>query len=473
MKTKDLLFFCALPLLLFLSAPLLPAQMSALPEVSYEQGKIVGSLPYGRHFFIIGSTHLPKGEKARLVEVKIWQLPGHYYGARRSARAVTSTQVAETLAGPPIVSSRWSADEANQEEVFRLYIDRPLEFASRYVLQFTYKVPVEFELDEDQKDELISRIADRVFDKVLEQGGITQSDIREIINMELGAYLGRMDEYAAYFSADARVYPKYENLPISSATLQRLSREIGSYSSTLQTLEFLKGQLAQAKAELDELEPGSEDAEAVKDAIASMEAQQQAAEEKIQTLRDALPDMLQIVRQKLVEARVTYTIEQPEALSMAEVDAIRIGTAFGGAMVGLNLPSKDRSFDALGYSALKFYLRPVDKRLPQPYLTGEYFVNRLSILAGVAFGGELEYRGQLLEKAIGVYPLLGFSFDVNRYMSIDVAATLFAQPSLSPLTQTSTLRVGPVIGINFDGDLFNRFQTMFSGSQYQINPGGN
>jgi len=123
---------------------------------------------------------------------------------------------------------------------------------------------------------------------------------------------------------------------------------------------------------------------------------------------------------------------------VAEVDAIRIGTAFGGALVGLNLPDESRSFDALGYSALKFYLRPVDKRLPQR-----------------------------------VYPLLGISFDVNRYMSIDLAGTLFAQPSLSPLTQNTNLRVGPVLGINFDGDLFNRFQTLFSGNQYQVNPGGN
>ncbi len=472
MKRKLLSLSCALSLLFFLPTPFVHGQMSALPEVSYEQGKIVGSLPYGRHFFITGSTHLPKGQKAQRVEVKIWQIPGHYYGARRTAEPVTATQIAETLAGPPVVSSRWSAEEANQDEVFRLYIDRPLEFASRYVLQFTYKTPVQFELDEDQKDELITRIADRVFAKVLEQGGITQEDIRQIINMELGAYLGQMDEYASYFSADAQVWPKYENLPISHATLQRLSREIGSYSSTLQTLHFVEDQLAQAKQELGELEPGSEDAEAVKEAMASMQAQKKAAEEKLQALRAALPEMLQIVREKLVEARVTYTIEQPEALSMAEVDAIRIGTAFGGAFVGLNLQDKSRAFDALGYSALKFYLRPVDKRLPQPYLTGEYFVNRLSILAGVALGGQLEYRGQALEKAIGVYPLLGLSFDVNRYMSIDLAGTLFAQPSLSPLTQNSTLRLGPVIGINFDGDLFNRFQTMFSGNQYQIDPAG-
>lgn len=451
----------------------LSAQMSALPEVSYEQGKIIGSLPYGRHFFILGSTHLPQDERARRVEVKIWQLPGHYYGAKRSAQSVTATQIAETLAQAPIVTSYWSADETDQTEVFRLYIDRPLEFASRYVLQFTYKVPVQFALDEDQKSELIDRIADRVFERVLEQGGIAQSDIRQIINMELGAYLGQLDAYAAYFSPHAEVYPKYENLPLSSATLERLSKEIGSYSAVLQTLAFLDEQLQQAQSELANLEVGSEEAKAVQEVIASMKAQKQAAEEQIKALRQALPDMLQIVREKLIEARVTYTIEQPDALSVAEVDAIRIGTAFGGALVGLNVLDEARSFDALGYSALKFYLRPVDKRLVQPYLTGAYFVNRLSVLAGVTLGGELEYKGQVLEKAIGVYPLLGFSFDASRYMSIDVAATLFQQASLSPLTQASELRIGPVIGINFDGDLFNRFQSLLGGQPYQVNPTGN
>ncbi len=471
MKKKFWPFISAVFLLLF-SYPI-RGQMSALPEVSYEQGKIIGSLPYGRHFFILGSTHLPKGERAKRVEVKIWQLPGHYYGARRTAQLPDANRVAEALAGPPLVTSYWSAEETDQIEVFRLYIDRPLEFASRYVLQFTYRVPVQFELDEDQKDELIRRIADKVFEKVLFQGGVSQRDIREIINKELGAYLGQMDEYAAYFSPNAEVYPKYENLPISSATLERLSREIGSFSATLQTIAFLEAQIKEAEEELAGLEAGSEEAQAVKEALEAMKEQKKEAEKKVEALREALPEMLHIVREKLIEARVTYTIEQPDALSVAEVDAIRIGTAFGGAMVGLNVLDPARSFDALGYSALKFYLRPVDKRLAQPYLTGEYFVNRLSVLAGVAFGGELEYRGQVLEKAIGVYPLLGLSFDVNRYMSIDLAGTLFAQPSLSPLAQTSDLRVGPVIGINFDGDLFNRFQTLFSGQPYQVNPTGN
>ncbi len=471
MKLENL--FLLLLLLLQGCVSGLSAQMSALPEVSYEQGKIIGSLPYGRHFFILGSTRLPEGQRARRVEVKIWQLPGHYYGARRTAEAVTATRVAETLAGPPVVASYWSADETDQTEVFRLYIDRPLEFASRYVLQFTYKVPVQFELDEDQKDEFIGLVAERIFDRVVEQGGVSQSDVREIINRELGAYLGRLDAYAAYFSPDAQVYPKYENLPLSRATLERLSREMGRFSSTVQTLSFLEEQMRQAEQELNELSPASEEAQAVKEALASMEAQKKAAEEKLMDLREALPGILQIVREKLIEARVTYTIEQPEALSVAEVDAIRIGTAFGGALVGLNVLDEARAFDALGYSALKFYLRPVDKRLAQPYLTGEYFINRLSVLTGLALGGTLEYKGQSLQKAIGIYPLLGFSFDVSRYMSIDLAATLFEQPSLSPLTQTTLLRVGPVIGIDFDGDLFNRFQTLLSGETYQINPIGN
>ena len=77
---------------------------------------------------------------------------------------------------------------------------------------------------------------------------------------------------------------------------------------------------------------------------------------------------------------------------------------------------------------------------------------------------------ETLEKALNFNPLLGFSYDVNRSLSIDGGATLFKQPSISPLQNRTDVRVGPVIGVNLDIDGFNRFSKLLGGEEYRIDP---
>jgi len=95
-------------------------------------------------------------------------------------------------------------------------------------------------------------------------------------------------------------------------------------------------------------------------------------------------------------------------------------------------------------------------------------------MLGVATSGSLEYRGQDLVKPIGITPVAGISYDFNRYFSLDLAATVFRQPSTSPLSSQKKTRFAPILGFTFDLDAFNRVKSLTGGEgPYNVSPTGN
>jgi hypothetical protein len=68
--------------------------------------------------------------------------------------------------------------------------------------------------------------------------------------------------------------------------------------------------------------------------------------------------------------------------------------------------------------------------------------------------------------------MVGFGYDFNRYFSLDLGMTIFKQQSVSPFSMNEKTRVAPVIGLNFDLDIFNRFSALFTGNNYTIKPAG-
>ncbi|MCB0706977.1 MAG: hypothetical protein KDC34_16795 [Saprospiraceae bacterium] len=463
-------------LIFLLFQVLLPAELEAqnsldIPEVSYDQGKIIGSLPYGRQFYIIGSSKLPNNGRADAVKVKIWSTGRTVFNRKKKLQQLTGDKIASILAGPPLDSAVWYADRTEDVNTYRLYMDKALQFSSEYMMEFTFSERVNFKLSEEEKTLVMGNIQNRVLAVGKSKGGIGVSEIQSIINEEVTTYLASQDQYASLFDGGTTTTSNYGNLPISPLTLQNLSQAIGRYVSQEQLITLLGPQVEQAKDELANMPADSPDRADLEMEIQSIEKQLNNAIGGSKDAQEQLPELLLIIRSKLIETYSSYVITSPEEISVTELNAIKIGTAFGGGMVGFNTFQDNKDLDVFGYTALKFYLLPVDKRIAQPYLAGPYFINKLSILVGVSVSGDLNYHGQILDKAVGFYPIIGLSYDVNRYLSIDLGTTLFKQPSISPLTNDSDIRIGPVIGINFDGDLFNRFNALFSGSDYKVNPG--
>ncbi|MBR9922873.1 MAG: hypothetical protein GYB31_18755 [Bacteroidetes bacterium] len=442
-----------------------------IPSITYSQGKIIGSLPYGRHFFIVGSSKLPSGGRADAVKVKIWSTGRTIFNSKKKLQPLEGNILASVLAAPPLDSAVWYADRTEDINTYRLYMDRALQFSSEYILEFSFSERVNFNLTEDEKTLIMNKIQARVMKLAQDKGGVSVSEIGNIINEEVAGYLSSTDEYASLFEGGVSTTSNYSNIPVSPLTLQNLSQVIGKMSSQQQIIDVLQPQIQEATQELAQMDSTSEETQDMKAQIQILQNQLDKAEANLKEAQDNLPTLLQVIRSKLVETYSSYVITSPEEISVTELNAIKIGTSFGGGMVGFNTFQENRDLDAFGYTALKFYLLPVDKRVADPYLTGAFFINKLSILAGVSVSGELNYHGQPLDKAVGFYPIVGLSYDVNRYLSLDLGATMFKQASISPLTNDSDIRIGPVIGVNFDGDLFNRFNALFSGSGYKINPG--
>ncbi|RMG56056.1 MAG: hypothetical protein D6722_27040, partial [Bacteroidetes bacterium] len=153
-------------------------------------------------------------------------------------------------------------------------------------------------------------------------------------------------------------------------------------------------------------------------------------------------------------------------------DAINIGTAYGVAVAGLNFgqpPAGQTGFtlantepDMMTYIGIKIYFSKIDKALKvaNPY---PLFRDRFSLLAGVKVTGSLNYKGRDLGNVIGVQPVAGLSFDLNRAVSLDGGFVFFDETALSPLRPVSRLRTAPFIGLSVDANAFNAFRNLING----------
>lgn len=146
----------------------------------------------------------------------------------------------------------------------------------------------------------------------------------------------------------------------------------------------------------------------------------------------------------------------------ATSERLRFGTALGvgAAFLGSDLQPEEAA--TFGAASLKFYLYPVDKRLPDPYF-GRPIASRWSLVIGAVRGGGIRYRGQEQEKVAGsLYPLLGAGFDLTRDITLQGGALFFRQPI--PAGVSTPARSSPegalFVSLGLDLDLGNRISDL-------------
>ncbi len=454
----------------------LPFQANAQqpPEVVYEQGKIIGSLPYGRHFYIIGNSKLPNGAPADKVAVEIWDT-GNLKLKRTTDISRPSAEVLQRITGqPPIVEAEWNASKALDTDLFKVYINKTLKVRTQYFVRISFYKNFIFQLSEEEKNEILLNTTENAFTYYRSNNEIDSRTLSGFINQQTKAILQRklnLDENQFLAGSDRKRTDVLPDVTFDKSTLDDLATILGRMSSKQNLIEQNNKTIAfEIKPVLDQAPEGSEDFELALEEQRAIERQTDRLKNEKDSLRLLLLEELKIIKKQLVRVSSEFSIVQPEDYSVAELDAVNIGTSFGAAVVGLNFPSTDdREFEAFGYTALKFHFMPVDKRINDPYLD-VFFISRLSFVVGVSFSNNFDYKGDELKSVIGFYPVLGLSYDVNRYFGFDLGATMFRQDSLSPLTDSDRLRVGPVIGLTLDIDLMNRFKSLFSSQQYLVNP---
>lgn len=138
----------------------------------------------------------------------------------------------------------------------------------------------------------------------------------------------------------------------------------------------------------------------------------------------------------------------------AEVRKLQIGTAVSGTAVMFGSRASDH--DAAMVAALRFYLAPVDRSLPNPWSSPRA---RVAVDVGALFQSTLTYRGQEQKPLFNsITPTVGVSYDLTRYLSVAAGSVFFRQPSTNPLAgdKSSHPRVAMYLGLGTDFDALNQ-----------------
>ncbi len=471
-------FFFLLGSLLLLQIPL-PAQ--DIPIVQYEQGKIIGTLPYGRHFYIEGSTQLPNDTRADEVRVRIFRV--NRKGNRKKNDKISLTKAEQQAIARDsnllVNASTWSAFRATDKDRFKTYINTSLKFKRNYLVEFSYLKIFQFNLTDEEKDLALQRGLDRAFKHYQETEGIGTELFGNFLNDEVRRIL---TEKAAgdYFYTPERIEA---NMPtIKQTSLNDLESELLAYAVVTgfrSNIDKSRTELLAVQTKLSEIPSDHPDKAAYRKRAQDIQAQIEEDNAILQPLEESLPEAsfrrkLEVVKNQLIVVRREYDLQTVFEISKTELNSIQIGSSFGGGAVALNNTNSNfDDLDAFGYTALKFYFSPVDKRIAEPYLGRSFLLDRMSFLLGISTKRNFNFKGQELKSILGITPFLGLSLDVSRYLSVDVGATFFKQESRSPLINDEKIRVGPVLGLNFDFDAFNRVSALVKGEQFKIDPSPN
>jgi hypothetical protein len=143
-----------------------------------------------------------------------------------------------------------------------------------------------------------------------------------------------------------------------------------------------------------------------------------------------------------------------------EVRTLRIGTGVGGGNALMSPFSEHRDSDTFLFVALRYYLGPVDRSLARPWSSNWA---RWSIDVGALFQSTLRYEGQKLTHALGgLTPVLGVSWDVDRYLALSAGVVFFRQPSVNPANNAAREEpnAAPYIGLSVDFDALNTLRNL-------------
>lgn len=476
MKTKFL--FLTLLSLLSIFTPL--TAQEGIPIVQIEQGELIGALPYGRHFYVMGSAVLPSGEVADSVVVRIYKTNVRHFSRNKKNVMELSEKQKDFFTQDRanneflVEKSTWVRYRDRDAEDFRVYVNKPLQFAREYIVEINYFRRYNFTFSRQQKNEILTRVVEITQDVFADEGVLTSEQTADYLNLVV---LGAMRQQVEASGENFYGFDKSlnENPIINASSLNVLTNDYLNVVGPMKAnLERSKAKLESANEDLADAED-ADDEESAQEDIDKWTKRISASKREIANTEAKLESKLRIIKSQLALVSVDRPAESTRPTAITELDVIKVGTAFGGGAVFFNPRNTEtRELNAIAYTALKFYFLPVDKRIDKPYLSSFPFINRASIMLGVATSGSLEYRGQELVKPIGITPVAGISYDFNRYFSLDLAATVFRQPSTSTLSSQKKTRFAPILGFTFDLDAFNRIKSLTGGEgPYNVSPTGN
>ncbi len=547
---------------------------AGLKRYLYRNGKVLGQLPYGRAFLLVGKTQQPgTTQAANVVEMLIYEEKNRENRIRQQRRVFFKPDSITISFSERIYHSGywWQPDQNNPSLNFELYVGRPLKINTYYriVLNFYQRYTVD--------DQTTRQLVESVKLSIYEEGNasVRVEDVEQALNDAVKAYAKETKfGYLQPSGNDQLTFDQSErrlSIPTQGELPINLQLELGKLIQQEQILLDANNKLNAQQAEVKDfarrdtfndlifllrnilltdtlavpyrlsdvlaleafardgiLKPNpfpnllrfaeSSDGQRLlsplqQNVLLALNINYYEPIRDLSRQRDVLVDQIQIRNERIgnggldqliaegfVRAnsaeliqtpfsgqegqgesdpdgsgrRQSFTIEEGQnSFSSTGYNAINIGTAYGASLVFLN-PPDPTAFDSadpfaqmelnlITYLGAKFYFSKVDKALfiqdPYPLIR-----DRFSLLVGARATGRLNYRGATFGNVIGVQPIVGLSFDLNRALSLDAGMVLFSEESLSPLNSLSRVRTAPFIGISLDANAFNGVKNLLTGT---------
>ena len=180
----------ALPIFILIAFHLfsVAAQETTIQEIQFTQGKIIGDLPYGQHFYLTGSTKLEHGGNAEKVKVEIWTT-GREIPSRRKKTLPeldsTAIKFIRSNRKNLINSSEWFAYRADDAEVFKVYINSLLKFQTEYFIEFTYSKVFTIQFSNEEKEAILEEVLTESGEYFRQNDQITDVVVGNILRKKL------------------------------------------------------------------------------------------------------------------------------------------------------------------------------------------------------------------------------------------------------------------------------------------------
>lgn len=204
----------------------------------------------------------------------------------------------------------------------------------------------------------------------------------------------------------------------------------------------------------------------------------EAQEKKYPTMFDALITNIYVILAPNISISAVPTIDA----NANDVDKFRFSAVLGAGCVGVNdtYNLSDISYSPYSFLAFKWYLGPVDKAVPRPYLNDNE-INKWSILAGWKMNGDIRYKGLAMERVIGIRPVVGIGRDFvkfgkadskdaygGRIFTVSLLMHFFSQPNENPFDTDKKLNIAPSLNLAIDLDVVNRLKKLLNGTDYSL-----
>ena len=477
------------------------------PVVRFDNLTLRDPLPYQRVFFIKGNRNL-FDKTADAGSVKIMKC--------------TVPDCSNYDASNAITSSWW---KQGNETDFEFYISKGLEYGEKYKLQFTFYVLKEH--DASIKEQIKKELNTELTQLYSRKGAISESQVNQMLKAVAESVIKQNKVGSLVYKDGELEFTRQTTINSNDVDLvgaAKLARAEFNFKRYTQEKEnaieavkaFSKNNPGLIRNQFPALKLGKKNLfdkdqiKAISDFLNKQTVPDQATLDLMAIYIEKNSNPLQNHAEKLVELRglifnyedVTKKLDasirnrrelkkqyddsfqfmldrlystigdviefdaKVDVAGVSEKETIRFDAAAGAGFAFLN-PFEDNETQVFSYLAVKYYLTDVDKRVLAPYLTDKWY-RRFSILGGFKIGGDLKYKGQSMENVLGVNPVLGASYDINRFISVDLLTIFFKQPSVSPLESTSEVRAAPCLTISVNPDILNRFRAIGSDDKYRV-----